>query len=671
MASNPYAIRYATEARMYSLEMLLVASGIVALQRALEKPTLGRLAVVRRCSSRCSSTRSTGRSTCSSSSSAARASRDWRGAHRDAARRAARRDRRSAASTFLPWVPTFLYQRAHTGTPWGTPVLPGDPARLHAARLRGRRERHRGRPARGLAAVLHPVRRCCCSACSAGRSTSAASRSTCASQPETRGVAFVGRRSASSSALTLNYLAGGAFQSRYSAIVFPFFVLLVARGFTTLARSARARRRARCRGGARLRRAACATSRPSARRRGRSRAVLRREAKPGDLVVYCPDQIGPAVHRLAAAAASTRSCIPSFARPGARRLGRLQGSVLAAAEPRTRSRRGAAPRRRAHALVRERARLHHARRNVRSAVRRVRRARRTRLQRTLVRRTRSSRSPRCRCSPRPQSWMTRRPSAPPARCSFPYVIVARRSCSARSSTTRHVFTTLHIAVPLATHDGLLAWDASWYRDIAHGGYDGVAKEGLRFFPLFPMLGTAVSWLRASTRGLRRRCSSPTSSALVLGFVVYQLVLHERHDRGSHAAPCGSCISCRPRSCSSWATRKRRSCVLAALALLVLRGTAVVARRAARLPRGPDPARRRAARRTGAGRGLAAPRHAGDRAPPSRRSPARSRTCAGPSTVSHDSCIRCGCSRIRPGGAAGSTRSAPSRTRRRSCSTATT
>ena len=34
--------------------------------------------------------------------------------------------------------------------------------------------------------------------------------------------------------MTLNYLAGGAFQSRYSAIVFPFFVLLVARGFTTL-----------------------------------------------------------------------------------------------------------------------------------------------------------------------------------------------------------------------------------------------------------------------------------------------------------------------------------------------------------------------------------------------------------------------------------------------------
>ena len=32
----------------------------------------------------------------------------------------------------------------------------------------------------------------------------------------------------------MNYLAGGAFQSRYSAVVFPFFVVLVARGITTL-----------------------------------------------------------------------------------------------------------------------------------------------------------------------------------------------------------------------------------------------------------------------------------------------------------------------------------------------------------------------------------------------------------------------------------------------------
>ena len=32
---------------------------------------------------------------------------------------------------------------------------------------------------------------------------------------------------------------------------------------------------------------------------GQVAAVLTAEAQPGDLVVYCPDQLGPSVHRLA------------------------------------------------------------------------------------------------------------------------------------------------------------------------------------------------------------------------------------------------------------------------------------------------------------------------------------------------------------------------------------
>jgi hypothetical protein len=62
-------------------------------------------------------------------------------------------------------------------------------------------------------------------------------------------------------------------------------------------------------------------------------------------------------------------------------------------------------------------------------------------------------------------------------------------------TTRHLFTTLGIDQPLATRDGLLSWDAAWYRVIARDGYDfGGAREGLRFFPLFPMLAKAISWV---------------------------------------------------------------------------------------------------------------------------------------------------------------------------------
>ena len=45
-ALTPFAIRYGTEARMYSLVMLLVLGGRLALLRALERPTVARLAVV-------------------------------------------------------------------------------------------------------------------------------------------------------------------------------------------------------------------------------------------------------------------------------------------------------------------------------------------------------------------------------------------------------------------------------------------------------------------------------------------------------------------------------------------------------------------------------------------------------------------------------------------------
>ena len=45
MLANPFAIRYSTEARMYALEILLVAAGILAFQRMLDSPTVGRAAV--------------------------------------------------------------------------------------------------------------------------------------------------------------------------------------------------------------------------------------------------------------------------------------------------------------------------------------------------------------------------------------------------------------------------------------------------------------------------------------------------------------------------------------------------------------------------------------------------------------------------------------------------
>src|SRR5690349_6807737 len=50
--------------------------------------------------------------------------------------------------------------------------------------------------------------------------------------------------------------------------------------------------------------------------------------------------------------------------------------------------------------------------------------------------------------------------------------------------------------PSALTEGLIAWDGTWYRDIAVHGYGGLPDEALRFFPLFPMLGKAFSIVTA-------------------------------------------------------------------------------------------------------------------------------------------------------------------------------
>jgi len=107
-------------------------------------------------------------------------------------------------------------------------------------------------------------------------------------------------------------------------------------------------------------------------------------------------------------------------------------------------------------------------------------------------------------------------------------IVSRIVVVGALAAIRHIITTRHFAVPLETHAGLLAWDASWYRDIARSGYNGVAAEGLRFFPLFPLAGRVVSWLPGVSAGFGVVFVANVS-ALALGFALYRLVLQERDD----------------------------------------------------------------------------------------------------------------------------------------------
>ena len=90
-------------------------------------------------------------------------------------------------------------------------------------------------------------------------------------------------------------------------------------------------------------------------------------------------------------------------------------------------------------------------------------------------------------------------------------------------TIRHI-----LPVPAEIHSGLLAWDAAWYHDIARFGYDRVPMEGLRFFPVFPLLARAVSWLPGADAGFGAVFVA-NASALALGFALYRLVMQERGD----------------------------------------------------------------------------------------------------------------------------------------------
>ena len=82
--------------------------------------------------------------------------------------------------------------------------------------------------------------------------------------------------------------------------------------------------------------------------------------------------------------------------------------------------------------------------------------------------------------------------------------------------------------PVQVDQGLLAWDGSWYENIARNGYDGVDEEGLRFFPLVPLL---ARWLAVVIPGDEGDAMVLIANvaALALGLLLYRLVLHETGD----------------------------------------------------------------------------------------------------------------------------------------------
>jgi hypothetical protein len=98
-------------------------------------------------------------------------------------------------------------------------------------------------------------------------------------------------------AVVLGLVSGAAFDSRYVAVVFPLFVLLCALGVTVFTSRAVTSvvLAVACTAG--LFSAQLWNSQPRTQA-VQVAAVLNAQAQPGDMVVYCPDQLGPAVDHL-------------------------------------------------------------------------------------------------------------------------------------------------------------------------------------------------------------------------------------------------------------------------------------------------------------------------------------------------------------------------------------
>jgi hypothetical protein len=83
--------------------------------------------------------------------------------------------------------------------------------------------------------------------------------------------------------------------------------------------------------------------------------------------------------------------------------------------------------------------------------------------------------------------------------------------------------------PIQLTQGLFAWDAAFYRDIADYGYAGVAREGLRFFPLLPLLSKAIAAPLLGHVGLALLLLVQVA-ALGAGILLFHLAVEETGDR---------------------------------------------------------------------------------------------------------------------------------------------
>lgn len=293
LATSPYAIHYATEARMYSLVMGLVLAGYLAGLRALERPTIGRLTVVVVAVALLMYSQYWSFYLLA----VAIGLLVWRAWRSDAgeARRAAMRVVGAivvGALTFVPWLPTFLDQSRHTGTPWGN-------ARVPWSAIADAMVAFAGTDRNGETYILVFALLTLIVFGVFGRGVDGRTiQLELSGRPEVRREAILAFGTILLGT-SLSFVASSAFDPRYASVMYPIFALLVAVGVSRFL-SPKVQIAVvglvvivGLVGGVRN----ATTNRTQA---SQSTSLIAAQARPGDVVAYCPDQVGPAANRLLA-----------------------------------------------------------------------------------------------------------------------------------------------------------------------------------------------------------------------------------------------------------------------------------------------------------------------------------------------------------------------------------
>jgi mannosyltransferase len=295
VALSAFAVRYSDETRMYSLVMLLTFAGYLLVDDALRRGRNDwwRLAGIAVVAAGLLYTHYWAMWLLGATALIV-VWRAWRGDDR-AVRRPAVQVFGAlvvGAVLFVPWVPSLLNQSANTGTPWATPTRPTTAVAFtfndFASGLYSDA---------GFFAILLGV---LVALAVFGR---ALDRRHIAldlrTEPQLRAEALVAALTFVLG-VTVSYVLRSAFATRYAAVVVPFVAILVAGGLTRFA-------------GRWVRFAAvlvvCAFLAAGAvwnvadtrTQSGEVAEQIAAQAKPGDLVVYCPDQLGPAGSRAVSA----------------------------------------------------------------------------------------------------------------------------------------------------------------------------------------------------------------------------------------------------------------------------------------------------------------------------------------------------------------------------------